>query len=173
MPKIHLGAQNPCAKFSNHQGKMDDRFPTCLPEKTKFQVSKVISAPNPPTPSSSLRYQLGVNSLKLLSPDLGPLIGEDGTWNRTEPSFRFERLDSSGNPTGTIYNSLAEVPGLDEDLIINLNARVEDEYTQNFKDNFLSTLNSQNTEVQNIFQLDPNQLLTRSEGYKVLLRRSL
>lgn len=144
-----------------------------LPEKTKFQVSKVISAPNPPTPGGRLNDTLHANGLSLLSPDLGPLIGEDGTWNGTKPSFRFEELDEGGNPTGVIYRSLAEVPDLTPEEIAIMDSMVSGEFTTHFENTFLTTLNSQNTEVQNIFQLDPNQLLTRSEGYKVLLRRSL
>ncbi len=136
-------------------------------EKTKFDISKVIKAPPLPGIPGLLSLELRKNNLELLSPDLSLLVGSDGTWNGNAPSFRFKNT-----VTGTEYSHLSEVPGLKESTIRDLSFKMETAFIPNFV-SFLKTLNLQNIEVQNIFELDPNQLLTVSEGYKVLLRRPL
>ena len=142
-------------------------------EKTKFDVSNVIEAPPMPGIPGFLLLELRKNKLELLPPDLTALISEDGTWNGTEPNFRYGQLDDNGNPTGVVYNGLAEVPRLSGSTVRDLEGMVENDFSPAFIENFLKTLNSQNAKIENIFQLDPNQLLTVSGGYKEVLRRPL
>lgn len=56
---------------------------------------------------------------------------------------------------------------------VRLQLMVENDFTPAYIDNFLRGLTPQNTQAETIFQVDPNQLLSVSGGYKVLLRRPL
>ena len=139
-------------------------------EKTKFDVSNVVKAPPPPVPTGLLFLELDKHGLELVNPDLSPLLGEDGVWTRNkdpDPTFRFKDTKS-----GNIYASLAEVPGLKDSPVRDITNLIDSDFVPGFED-FLGTLNRQNTEIENIFHLDPNQFLSRSESYKVLLRRPL
>lgn len=161
-----LVANNPTNPEAASMEVTDTRLVN-LPEKTKFDISKVVKAPPLPKPGGGLFLKLNQYHLELVNPDLGLLIGPNSTWNGVAPSFRFK-----DTKTGAIYSGLSAVPGLDpatlEDIETKLRYFITVDWTP-----FLGTLSPQNVQVENIFQLDPNQLLTVSGGYKVLLRRSL
>ena len=129
-------------------------------EKTKFDVSGDIVAPPPPEPKSSLRDLLIGNSISLVSPDLASLLNSDGTWNLKPVVFAFEK-------DGVVYPNLSDVPGLSGTA----EARFRPEMRA-FKNSWTADLkNRKPSQKSEIFQLDPNQLLSISEGFKVLLRR--
>ena len=136
-------------------------------EKTKFDISKVIKAPPIPKPGGRLFFNLNQNKLELISPDLSLLVGPDGVWNGAAPTFRFK-----DTKTGEIYSGLSEVPRLDESALRDIGSQMTSDFVPSFEA-FLGTLTPQNTRTENIFQLDPNQLLSVSEGFKVILHHPL
>ena len=137
-----------------------------LPEKTKFDVRGEVAAPKILTPGANFDLALRRNDLTLIQPDLSLLLKPDGTHNGVEPVFGFQ-----DDTTGIVYASLAEVPGLEATgALSDLEDRVAI-YTNDFTI-FLQGLEATQSD-ESIFQLDPNQLLTISQGFRVVWRRNL
>ena len=145
-----------------------------LPEKTKFDVVGQVDLIDPPPPPSGGSYArslaiLNSEGFSLIDPSMESLVEADMTWNRVTPEFKI-LVQSPGQPD-QIYDNPDEIPGLTQTKIDSLALVVE--LTQRHWISELELLQPQQLDVQSIFQLDPNQLLTVSNGFKVVLRRPL
>ena len=139
-------------------------------EKTKFDVSSEITGPTVQQFGGFYEERLTDNGLTLVYPDIAQLLKPDGTWDNTKsPVFRFSHRDPV---TGveTVYDALDQIPGISPVIAAGLE-RGQDAFVEKWED-FLKTLGP-DTKVIPVFELDPNQLLSVSGGYKTLLRRPL
>ena len=133
-------------------------------EKTKFDVSSELKPPAPKLDAGH-RDALADAGIEMVLPDLSTVLSKDGTWNQQAlPALRYTVTDSS-----TVYDSLADVPHLTGVQRFRLEEG-EQEYADAVRAALLALPPSSTVQI---FQLDPNQLLTVSSGVKVLLRRPL
>lgn len=138
-----------------------------LPEKTKFDVTTTLSNPIAPPPRAGLYgRKLGLmerEGFTLVLPDINDYVGSDGLWTGETPTFKIEY-------DGVIYDRPEDIPGLSTQTTDQLRGNML--HAEAVWIGTLENLTPQ-TRTETVFQLDPNQLLTVSEGYKVILRRSL
>ena len=145
-------------------------------EKTKFDLSSEITGPKVEDVKGPLldtldSLRLGGHQLDLIYPDIPPLLRDDGTWDTTRPPvFKFSYVDPT-TKIASIYDSADEIPNIGPFDKVELRNGLSNFRTY-WEQNFLSDLRTQNSQMS-VFQLDPNQLLTVSSGFKVLLKRPL
>ena len=131
-------------------------------EKTKFDVTSEFSFP-PLDPSGQVYSTLVKNGATLVFPrDVSSIQNPDGTWNGTLPAYRFLK-------DGVVYSSFAELPGASGADSLKITKGLT-QYTSGDVNQALIAHSSDTQKVQ-VFQLDPNQLLTVSSGFKVLMKR--
>ena len=133
-------------------------------EKTKFDVSSEITKDDDPPQGGPFFDRLVGLGITLISPELDSLLKDDGTWNSAPVNFRFSK-------DGVVYDSLQAIPALDPSIVSTLRlgeSRHHDDWVD-----WLEDRKPLEPQQEAIFQLDPNQLLTVSEGYRVMLRRPL
>ena len=133
-------------------------------EKTRFDVTSEFKFPDP-SEGGGVGDDLAVLGLTLVPPDISTLQNSNGTWNGVVPNYRF-----SANDTGEIFNSLDEVPGLTKSEDIRLTKGIALYNKQKVIPKLKGMVGDSS---HSVFQLDPNQLLTVSSGYKVLITRPL
>ena len=133
-------------------------------EKTKFDVvSEFVFPPIPAGGALDNRFsQLGV---EIVYPnDVSEIVKPDGTWNGQVPSFGYVK-------GAVTYNSLSDIPGISgTDLAWIMKGLVD--YTEGDVAPKLPEYFGKSLETS-VFQLDPNQLLTVTGGYRAVLRRPL
>ena len=136
-------------------------------EKTQFDVTSSLTNPVlPPTRTGLYGRKLGLmerDGFTMVLPDINDYVGPDGTWTKETPVFKVEY-------GGVIYDRPEDIPGIKDTVAEKLNFNIE-----LAKSVWTGKLDGLTPQTQNVsvFQLDPNQLLTVSDGYKVLLRRPL
>jgi len=145
-----------------------------LPEKTEFDVvSEVAPISPPPEPEGGLyarkKAQLAAEGFSLVEPDMEPLLNPDGTWNNEPPVFKI-LVQKEGEPD-RIYDKPDDIPNMPTATLDRLTWSVDISVQHWEKE--LGLLPPQSSESISVFQLDPNQLLTVSGGFKVVLRRPL
>ena len=130
-------------------------------EKTQFDVTSEFSFP-PLDPNGQLARALNSVGATIVYPeDISNIQNPDGTWNGSIPNYQFVKDDN-------LYSSIEDVPGataLDSAKV----TKGLSEYT--IDDVSRALVSHQGTGSVKVFQLDPNQLLTVSAGYKILLKR--
>ncbi|HIB67723.1 MAG TPA: hypothetical protein EYO33_22150 [Phycisphaerales bacterium] len=135
-------------------------------EKTQFDVTSTISYETFEAYSGASNA-LAPKGIELIYPDVSSLLESDGSWNPSNrPVFRF-----LNTKTSEIYESLADVPDLAPSDILKATKGVT-AYVDAVWIPMLKDFKERSKEVK-VFQLDPNQLLTVSSGFKVVLRRPL
>lgn len=112
------------------------------------------------------------HKIEVLSPDVQSLLKSDGSWDQSKsPSFKFSHTDSKTGVV-TLYDSASEIPGVNMILASQIDREVG--ITKNkWITDFLPSLPLQGGSGIPVFQLDPNQLLTVTAGFRVLLRRPI
>ena len=107
--------------------------------------------------------------MSLIYPEVPALLKPDGTWDEAkEPmfKFRYQVKDAEGNVISeSIHDSLDDIPSAS----FRLKAKVG-QFIEHWTDE-LRALRPR--ESVSVFQLDPNQLLSVSDGFKIVLRRPL
>jgi hypothetical protein len=134
-----------------------------LPEKTKFDVRGEVEKDDDSPQGGLFEDSLGDKSVTLIPPSLDTLLEDDGTWNGNPVSFKYEK-------GGVVYESLDQVPGLGGALA---DLQIGEYRHQGEWEDWLKDQKPITNDQEVIFQLDPNQLLTVSGGYKIVLRRPL
>ena len=137
-------------------------------EKTKFDVKATVKRDSDPPSTGLFELELGRKGISLVKPALENLLGDDGTWNSLPVNFKFVHTDQSTKVT-TTYSKLSDIPSLKPEELRDL-SRGRDALLERWE-SFLIGLKPQNQGDVSVFELEPNQLLTVSNEYKVLLRR--
>ena len=100
--------------------------------------------------------------IAVIYPDVATLLAPDGSWDRSADStIRF----SAG---GVIYESVDDIPVTEPAHSVDLK-KAYGKYLKETWKPFLEGLGTKKEET--VFQLEPNQLLTVTSGFKVVLRR--
>lgn len=135
-----------------------------LPEKTKFDISSEYEFDRLEGDSNAGQF-LNEFAITVIYPDITSLLGPDGEWDQSKDSaIRFRQ-------NGVLYDSVEGIPNIPPLKKTDLKKSVG-QYIKAKWIPFLESLGSGEKKVT-VFQLDPNQLLTVSSGYKVVLRRPL
>lgn len=137
-------------------------------EKTKFDVKAKVERDSDPPGGGLFELDLARRNVVLIKPDLQSLLTDEGVWNKEPVEFQFVFEDPATKVTMTV-SRLSDVSILDSDELRNL-ARGHDNLVTNWE-GFLKDLKPQVQGEVSVFKLDPNQLLSVSGGYKVLLKR--
>ena len=137
-------------------------------EKTKFDVSSDYSLPDfiAVGGESDALARLGVT---IVFPGADELLEKDGSWNGVDPVYKYAFEDEHGNITN--YDNLSDVPDAKPSDVIKVTKALATYTTTKA----IPSLRKQvgNSGTISVFQLDPNQLLTVTSGFKVVLRRPL
>ena len=134
-------------------------------EKTKFDVRSEFTFPQFQPSTQTAKAMSDTNSA-LVFPEIDTLLDSEGNWNGVEPVYRFSQLDADGKTQ--IYESFADIPGVEVSDELFLTADLA-KYTT---EKLMPALgNKSETQQLKVFELDPNQLLTISSGFKVILKR--
>ena len=137
-------------------------------EKTRFDVSSFPTPPDPTDLGGGFGNTLLDNHITIVPPRIESLMNADGTWDKSKIVFQYSYEDPDTHIT-TVHDTLAEISRLGTSDRLRLESRIGDFVAlwEKHLDDFPPS------DEISVFQLDPNQLLTVSDGFKILLRRPL